>query len=268
MSPVFGGVFGIMQKEANFIIQEKYGGELTTAAKKDIERLKTGEPADYIIGFVDFLDCRIDLSKHPLIPRIETEFWVDKIIEEIKQARSRRGLRILDIFAGSGCIGIAILKNIKNSDIVFADSEKNSLEQIKINLKLNNFNKKHISNSSELENGVKVIKSNVFENIKGKFDCIFANPPYIPLKRRHKVQKSVLKYEPREALFGGEDGLFYIRKFLASAKNFLNDNGKIYIEFDPPQKREIRKMLKKYRYKKWEFHKDQYKKWRWLKAEF
>jgi release factor glutamine methyltransferase len=90
-------------------------------------------PEDYKRGFKDFLGAKIDLSKKPLIPREETEYWVSVAIKEIKE-----GSECLDLFAGSGCIGIAILKNVSNSFCDFGEKEELFLEQIKISLDLNN----------------------------------------------------------------------------------------------------------------------------------
>lgn len=250
------------QNKIGWILQEKYDGKLTKDAKADIERLKKGEPLDYIIGFTNFLGYKIDLSQKTLIPRVETEFWVGEVIEEIKNnyppQTTNYKLHILDMFSGSGCIGISVMRHIKNSSLVFVDSEDNAILQIKVNCKVNKISK----------NKHKIIKSDVFSNIIGNFDYIFANPPYIPVKRKDKIQASVLKYEPKESLFGGYDGMLYIERFLLEAKDFLNKNGKIYMEFDPHQKPKIEKIILKNNYSKYEFHKDQYGKWRYVMIIF
>ena len=246
-----------MQKEINWLLKEKYRGKPSAKFYNDIERLKKGEPLDYVIGFTEFLGCKIDLSKKPLIPRPETEYWARQAIENISydfSSLKNRKITVLDMFAGSGCIGIATLKHIKNARAVFAEKDQRAIYQIKINCALNNINKKRY----------RIIQSDTFKNITGKYDYIFANPPYIPTVRKNKIQASVLRYEPKAALFGGKDGLFYIRKFLAAAKNFLNDNGKIYMEFDSVQKKSIEFLLKKYNYTSWEFCKDQYGKVRYV----
>ena len=136
----------------------------------------------------------------------------------------------------------------------FADKDVGAIKQVKINLKINNISSARY----------KIIKSDVFDGVKSKYDYIFANPPYISTVKKNKIQKSVLKYEPKSALFGGKDGLFYIRKFLKDARNYLNPGGQIFMEFDFIQKRGIELLLKKYSYKIWEFHKDQFSKWRWV----
>jgi len=212
------------------------------------------EPLEYVRGFTEFLGCKIDLSKKPLIPRQETEFWVSDAIKQISRVfdgRQKRNFSVLDIFAGSGCIGVAISRHVKKAKVVFVDKNKKAIKQIKINLKINSVKGQ-------------VVRADVFKNVKGKFDYIFANPPYIPKTRKNKVQKSVLKFEPREALFGGKDGLFYIRKFLKQAKNYLNPAGQIFMEFSPEQKKDVEKLLKGYNYKDYEFHRDQFGRWRWV----
>ncbi|MCX6712269.1 MAG: peptide chain release factor N(5)-glutamine methyltransferase, partial [Candidatus Vogelbacteria bacterium] len=110
------------------------------------------------------------------------------------------------------------------------------------------------------------IKTDIFSNIKGKFDIIFANPPYIPTKKS-KVQKSVKNWEPKMALYAGTDGLAIIKKFLKEAKNHLNSQGKIYLEFGFGQKSKIEKLLKTYGYSNWQFNKDQFGKYRWVVIE-
>ncbi|MDP4007451.1 MAG: HemK family protein methyltransferase [bacterium] len=238
-------------KEARWLLQEKYQGRITPAAKQDLTRFKAGEPVDYLIGFVEFAGCRIDLSQKPLIPRPETEYWVLQAIQELKKDK-RENICCLDMFAGSGCVGVAILKHISKAHIDFAEKEQRFKKQILLNLKKNDIPLKR----------ARIFTSNVFSNVKGKYDYIFANPPYVATTRWKSVQPSVAKYEPREALIAGKDGLLYIKKFLKDAKNHLKLKGKIYLEFDSPQKKGIEKLLKKFGYSSWQFHKDQYGKYR------
>jgi release factor glutamine methyltransferase len=248
-----------MEKEISWLLKEKYNGKLTKKFYKDAKRIKKGEPADYVIGFAEFLGCKIDLSKKPLIPRKETEYWTAYAAGDIKKRidNSSEILRILDVFSGSGCIGIAIQANVPNVLCDFAEKDEKLIRQIKINLK-NNF----ITPPK-----CKVIRSDIFSKVKTKYDYILANPPYIPAKNKNKIQKSVLKYEPKQAIFGGEDGLKYIEKFLKQAKNHLKKYGRIYMEFDSEQKNKIERLLLKYKYKKWWFAKDQYNRWRWVVVE-
>ncbi len=242
--------------------------------KKDIARLRKGEPLAYVIGWVDFLGCRIDLSHKPLIPRPETEWWTEKAIAAIavrgsksevrkkkcaehpaSNAERPKPFRVLDLFAGSGCVGLAVLKHIPEAKVDFADIDKNALAQIRKNLKLNKVPSRRY----------RVKHSNILQNVgMFKYDYILANPPYISESRKRKVERSVRKYEPAAALWGGRDGLAVIRKFLKQAGRHLAPGGRIYMEFDAGQKAEIMSLARKSGYRA-AVHKDQFGKWRYAR---
>ena len=273
------------KKELNWLLKEKHDislvspKDITVAVRRDIRRLGKGEPLAYVIGWVNFLGCRIDLSQKPLIPRPETEFWTERAIAHIassmshmayrrKQradghsrnhkpyAISHKNVRCLDIFAGSGCVGIAVLKHILKVRVDFADKDRRAIAQVKINVKLNKLSARR----------TKVFRSDIFKNVPGRYDYVFANPPYIATTRKNKVQPAVLKYEPRGALFGGKDGLNLIRKFLKEAKSHLRPGGKIYLEFDHSQRAGVLKIARRNSYRV-AVHKDQFSRWRYAILE-
>lgn len=235
------------------LAKDKYNFKITSRWINDVRRLQNGEPLDYIIGWRPFLNCRIDLSYRPLIPRPETEYWTEKLISELKTRKYE--VKVLDIFAGSGCIGVAVLKNIKKVKVDFADNDNLALKQIRKNLKINQI----------AAGRCRVISSDVFKNLKGKYDIIAANPPYIAFSRKNKVAKEVLCFEPHGALFGGRDGLFYIEKIFKQAANYLKPEGEIWLEFDAPQKPAIAKIAQHDGYQ-CDFFKDQFNRWRYLRA--
>jgi|SRR5581483_8193951 len=246
-----------IKKEVDWLLQEKYQGKPTKQFAKDVQRLNRGEPLDYVIGFTHFLSCTIDLSKKPLIPRPETEYWTEQVIFNAggnSTGRPKKRIDVLDIFAGSGCIGIALLKHLPAAHVDFAEKYKAFTKQIAINAARNG-NKK---------SRYRIIPSDVFSKVAAKYDIIVANPPYIPTTRTGKVQPSVLAFEPTTALFGGTDGLTYIRQLLQDAKKHLRKNGSLYVEFDSIQKKKIEQMLYQYGYRNSQFFKDHRRKWRWL----
>jgi len=248
-----------MQKEIRWLLQEKYKGQRTAEAEKDIARLEKGEHADYVIGWVNFAGCKIDLSQRPLIPRPETEYWVEKAIEEIKIVNNQQLIiKVLDIFAGSGCVGVAVLQYVPNAAVDFAEKDKKLLKQIKINADINDIDKKRYH----------ILQSDIFSNVKGRYDYILANPPYVAEARKSRVQKSVLEQEPHNAVFGGADGLQYIQEFLSQAKKHLNPGGVVYLEFDSQQKARVIKLSKRASATIARAHKDQYNKWRYARIVF
>lgn len=242
-----------LTRETEWLLRDKYNGRRSAAADRDIAKLKQGEHINYLIGWAPFLDCRIDLSAKPLIPRPETEHWTKEILDEIKKSKSPKP-KILDLFCGSGCIGVAALKHAPEALVDFSDIENKYFTGIKKSLRANKIDSKR----------AKYVRSDVLKNIGSKkYDYILANPPYIPTTGR-AVAKSVLSQEPKRALFAGKDGLQYIRRLLREGKDYLNPNGTIVIEFDPPQKKAILEYAKN---KGWEaeFFKDQYGRWRFSK---
>ena len=146
-----------IKKETQWLLRDKYHNKKTLGFLKDIEKLERGEPIDYIIGWKPFLNCKIDLRFKPLSPRLETEFWVEKAIKIIKALK--KPISILDLCSGSGCIGIVVLKNIKNSHVVFGEVDKTLVQQIRINLKSNKISRERYQ----------IIQSNLFGNIKETF---------------------------------------------------------------------------------------------------
>lgn len=194
------------------------------------EGVLTNAEQDYIRGWVPFLETRIFLDSRPLIPRTETEYWVEQAIQEMSETNN---LCVLDIFAGSGCAGLATLKHRPNAFVTFAEIEEAHLDTIKKSISENDLNKRHAF----------FIESDVWENVDGRFDFIFANPPYIS-KERNTVEKEVVTTEPSRALFAEEDGYAYIRETIQGLSSSLANKGVCYIEHEPFHVEKIEAQIK------------------------
>jgi release factor glutamine methyltransferase len=231
-----------MEKEAKWLLDEKYSGVETPEYFDDLQKLKNGTPLAFLIGDVPFYNCHIDLSYKPLIPRVETEYWVHEFVQNIDLTESTE---VLDIFSGSGCIGIGVLKN-SDAKVEFAELKPENIEQIKKNLEIN-----EVSGS--------VYQSDVFESIPAKkYDYILANPPYIADARRDTVGDSVMNHEDHGALFAENDGLFFTEKLIKESSKYLKPGGKVYVEYDPWQTDKIKDLLKQHDITDFEIRKDQY----------
>jgi release factor glutamine methyltransferase len=240
-----------LKKQIGWLIRDKYVGKINDKLGEDIIRLKKGEPIDYIIGWKPFLNCRMDLSERPFIPRPETEYWAEKAISEIKKRKKK--VAVADIFSGSGCIGLAVLKNAKNTKVDFIEKNPKFIKQIKINLRENRISPKRY----------RVVRSDIFKKPENKYDFILANPPYVGWK--DFVAEEVKKFEPRSAVFAAGNGLAIIRRFLKDARRRLNSGGEIWMEFGYGQKKVIESLLKKNNWEKYEFLRDQYGRYRLLR---
>lgn len=187
--------------------------------EKIVTRLQKYEPLQYILGYTEFYGLKFLVNSNALIPRQETEELVDLIIRENKTTKS---IKILDIGTGSGCIAISIQKNIPSSDVTAWDISNDAIELATENNKLN---KTHVC-FERID-----ILSDLPDNVK--FDLIVSNPPYIMEKEKEEMEANVLNFEPHLALFvpDNEPLLFY-SKIAEIAKVMLNENGKVYFEIN------------------------------------
>jgi release factor glutamine methyltransferase len=236
-------------REREWLLREKYGGKTCREFTEDLQRLARGEPLAYVIGWVDFLGTRIALASRPLIPRPETEWWVERVINNL---RARPPAHILDLYAGSGCIGIALLNAFLQSKAVFGEIDPTHCEQIRANLRANNI---------ETERGA-VIRSDGFTAIEGTFDLIVANPPYLDAQIPQAVEPSVLMYEPHQALFARQSGLEHIAYLLERSAAYLSPDGMLVIEIGEEQSDAVSRTATELAWTS-TIHPDQYGKPRW-----
>ncbi len=213
-------------QDERWLLKEKYGGEKSKAFFADLERLRAGEPLAYLIGHVPFLGCRIYLDSRPLIPRPETEFWVEKAIKKIK---TETAPRVLDLCAGSGAIGVAVAKHCPAARVVLSDVTNEHNSTVNRTIRENRVDKYQIE----------VVNGNLFENLSGQFDFILSNPPYID-PALDRAESSVKAYEPHLALYGGQGGLDILNRLIETAPKFLAPEGQMWLEHEPEQVEAIR----------------------------
>jgi release factor glutamine methyltransferase len=219
-------------REEKQLLKEKYAGKVCEEYEEDCKRLAVGEPLAYVIGNIPFLGSTIYLDSKPLIPRPETEEWTRDALERLKRRRGST-IRILDLFCGSGAVGVALARALPQAHVTFADIRKDHLSTAQKNARENGISLARVT----------CVESDVFRGLpKGvRFDAILANPPYIPSSRT--LPESVSRYEPHDALFGGNDGLDLILQTLERAHEYLEKPyGVLYLEHDISQKETLRRL--------------------------
>lgn len=215
-----------MTQDELWLLKEKYNGKKTEGFFADSVRLAAGEPLAYLLGSIPFLHTIIHLDSRPLIPRTETEFWVEKIIQEMQSNldRDKTSIKILDLCAGSGCVGVAVLKDVPFAHVDFAE----------IDVRHHTTIQKNISENQITPTQTQIFGGSLFEHITEKYDYILTNPPYID-PSRNRATASVQTFEPSIALYGGKEGTELIFKIIAQAPDFLTERGTLVIEHEPEQ---------------------------------
>jgi len=221
-----------MMHESERLLNEKYHGQKNEAWLADCARLEAGEPLAYVIGWVPFLDCKIWLDSHPLIPRPETEFWLEQAIMRIEH-RQLEAPRILDLCAGSGCIGVAVAKALPHAQVDFVELDPAHHTTIEKSVREN-------CSVEDLPATRYIFGGDVFAEIPAdtKYDYILSNPPYID-PALDRTEASVRDYEPDLALYGGQAGLECIARIIREASAYLTPHGELWLEHEPEQSKTL-----------------------------
>ena len=192
------------------------------------QRLK-GKPVAYLIEKKFFWKYEFYIKEKVLIPRPDTEIIIEQVLKIYKK---KNNISFLDIGFGSGCILLSILKERKDFKATGIDISNHALKVCKIN-----------AYKLGVKNRVRLFKSDIDKFIKGKYDLIISNPPYIKNLDLKYLDKDVIKFEPELALNGGLDGLSEIRKIIKKSSELIKNGGKLILEIAYNQKKEVKQLL-------------------------
>ncbi len=193
--------------------------EIEMRTQNLVDRHLAGEPVAYLIGEWEFYGLPLDITENVLIPRPDTEVLAHEAIEYVKTLGNAR---VLDLCAGSGCIGLAVASQCKNARVVLAEKDEGALRVCRQNIRRNALSSQVVSLQADaLQKPTSQL---------GEFDCIVSNPPYIPTGDLKTLDVSVRDYEPRLALDGGADGLDFYRAICEKWRDTLRVGGRLYFE--------------------------------------
>ena len=207
--------------------------ELTTSAwsmlRGALEKRLAGMPVYRIMGSRAFYGLDLKLSQDTLDPRPDTEVLVDLVLGHVRRKRHEFDpLAILDLGTGTGAIGLALVEQLPNAVATLTDISANAVAMALAN-----------AESNRLQSRVRGVESDWFASIKGNFDIIASNPPYIRSGDISLLDREVREHDPLRALDGGEDGLAPYRVIAANCHFFLKTGGIVAVEFGFDQKDQV-----------------------------
>lgn len=195
--------------------------EYEIAIRKRAERI----PLQYITGEQEFMGLNFKVNSNVLIPRQDTETLVEEALKICQP-----GMKVLDLGTGTGCIIISLMKNAHGMTATGSDISKQALLVAKENARVH-----------EVE--VDWVRSNLYENIEGRFDLVISNPPYIAQTDLLDLMPEVRDFEPVGALDGGEDGLDFYRRIIEQSGDHLNKDGYLFLEIGYDQGPAVTNMM-------------------------
>jgi release factor glutamine methyltransferase len=209
------------------------------------ERVR-GVPAQYITGHQEFWGMDLIVTPAVLIPRPETEHVIETVLEiqipgvrpqtsdetcpEVRGPRAK--VRIVDVGTGSGCIALALAKELPDAEIHATDISPDSLDVARAN-----------AARLQLERRVQFHPTNLLEGLEGEFDFVVSNPPYVGDSEEDQVQLEVRRFEPRNAVFAGPKGTEIIARLIPQAKQILHPDGWLIMEISGTIAEGVRKLL-------------------------
>lgn len=214
-----------------------------------VMQLRQGVPLEYITRRVQFRDLTLCIQPGVFIPRLETEHFVE-LIPSVMQQNPRK---ILEIGTGCGAIAVALARVYPDAVIIATD-----ISAAAINSAFRNVDRMHLGQQ------INIVQCDTYAGIRGEFDLIVSNPPYVPSKRVPLLPRSVRDFEPIAALDGGEQGVGFITRLIIESSAYLSKTGVIALEIDEESVSVLRNLLVSNGFGSFRFAKDLFNKYRYL----
>lgn len=221
---------GALGRDPSFItLNPSYSPSFTEEQKIQewLKRRLEEEPLSRIRGIREFWSLPFHLNEHTLDPRPDTEVLVEGVLKRVGGLKTDPW-SILDLGTGSGCILISLLHELPNATGLGVDINEGALTMARQNATRNGVNSR-----------ARFLQGNWTRNLKGSFDIIVSNPPYIPLRDKDILAKGVSSFDPPQALFGGEDGLGCYRVLAQTIKPLLSPHGFALFEIGAGQRKDV-----------------------------